>query len=592
MDISIHPMGDCSSVGIESALKMLNGIQTIWKLKWSKKINKPLSYDPEQNLSGLPLPQGDGENIAFVIGITKGKVELGHKLSLFNKLERKALISIYEFHQSDVYDPPQVYWALALANICFRATFSCQCSEETCLGFKEYSIDKLLLKLFHLRICASCEQKVLERHKYLLPELRKLIDVMKCPMDYGTPPIVKKPDLDLLERQIRSQVNKGNTKIFDGYSIITVMHFLEDLIPFLDGLVALGAKKECMSLLVKPYPYSQKSEVHSYLYQNYQETRIEYLDEIPPPDGLLKEFVESCRAKSPLKKIIVIEDGGYLVPFLHRNYNKGENFCIGAVEQTTKGLRKDKELEELKKKTGEKLHFPILNVAKSHFKDEYEAPLVGDAVYFSIIKLLRDEIFAGKKALVVGFGAIGRHVADALRKNGVIVKVFDSEPERLVAAKIRGFETHDSPLELAKGTKLVIGTTGDQSIKREILENMENGTVLVSASSDQIEIDIEHLKRMCHSFQYIEGLGTKYRKKKGEGDDTYLLLADGFPINFYFASGIPNKAIDPILAQLFIGATYLALNHERLECEIIKNKMDDLIKEYGLLRDFLDTHGQ
>jgi S-adenosylhomocysteine hydrolase len=591
MKFLIHQIGKVCPEGMKKALEMLNTVQTVWRTEFQSEIERPASDDPGDYMSAIP----DGTvDKSFVIGVTARMVEQKNKLSLVDHSAMKALISEYQWYQlrKKNYDPPEVFWALALANVCFRCSINESCDQEDCLGFKDYTVDNLLIKLLELRICSCCEKKALAKYKYQFSEFKKLLDILKKPKEYGEPLPFKKPQLEVLNRQTTRQIKKGITSTFDGYGIIIVMHFLEDLIPFLEGLITLGAKKESITLVIKPYPYSQRSVVHSYLYTNHPEIVVEYLSELPPPNDTLKELVETCRSRSPLRKILVIEDGGYVVPFLHKNYSREDAFCIGAVEQTTKGLRKDEDVEKAYKERNETLYFPVMNVAKSNFKDEYEAPLVGRAVISSIQRLLNDESFFGEKALVIGFGAVGREVANALKEAlGMIVRVSDSKRECVAAARVRGFEAAVSPVELVRDAKLIIGTTGRQSIGHDILEKLENGTILVSSSSDLIEIDIEHLGIMAPEQRYEEGLGTWCVRKEGLGEDTYLLLGDGFPVNFYSGSGIPNKAIDPILAQLFIGAMHLAKEHGKLPHSIL-NVMDDLIEEYELLQDFLDIHAR
>jgi adenosylhomocysteinase len=592
MNFSIHQVGDSLPTGIQEAVDMLNRNQTIWKLHWppKSKIDKP-GYDPTEILSLLPTGVGP-PSPSFVTGVTKGKVDIDPKFSILDHSTRKGLITDYNWGLSEDYAPPEVFWAFALANCCFRASINTNCQQQDCLGFEDYTFDKLLLNLLSLRICNNCETKALAKFKYQVPELRKLLDSIKRPKEYKSVPDFRKAELEMLGRQVRRQKQKGCISTFNGYGIVIIMHFLEDLVPFLEGLISLGADEESMVLIVKPYPYAQRPAVHSYLYENHRKIRIEYLNALPPSDDLLKNLIEDCKAKSALGKLLVIEDGGYVVPFLHNNYTEENNFCMGAVEQTTKGLRRDEEIEESYKKLGKKLYFPILNVAKSRFKDEYESPLVGRAVVSSVQRLLSDESFLGEKALVIGFGAVGREVANALKTLGMIVKVSDKEREPVVAAKVRGFEAAVTPLELVRDVKLIIGTTGEQSIGHDTLEKMKNGAILVSSSSDLIEIDIDHLKIMAPEQRYQEGLGTHFVRKQGLSEDTYLLMGDGFPINFYSGSGIPNRAIEPILAQLFIGAIHIAKEYGSLEKHIISDKMDELIKEYKLLQDFLDIHGR
>jgi adenosylhomocysteinase len=596
MNFSICQVGDFLPAGIQQAVEMINRNQTVWRLQWPPKarIDKP-GYNSAQILSLLPSGL-DPKNPSFVIGVTKGKVDIDPKFSILDHSKQKGLITGYKWSVSEdsvkEHVPPAVFWAFALANCCFQVSINTNCQQGDCLAFKDYVCDNLLLSLLNSWICRDCDTKALEKFRYQVPELRKLVDFLKRPKEYESVRALKGTELEILGRQIRRQAEKGCNSIFKGYGIMIVMHFLDDLVPFLEGLLSLGADEESIVLIVKPYPYAQRAAVHSYLYDKRGKIRIEYLDALPPSDDLLRNAVEDCKAKSTLGKLLVIEDGGYIVPFLHNNYTEENNFCVGAVEQTTKGLRRDEEIEESYKKINKKLLFPILNVAKSDFKEEYESPLVGRAVISSIQRLLSNESFFGEKALVIGFGAVGREVANALKTLGMIVKVSDKKPEPIVAAKVRGFETAVTPRELVKDVKLIIGTTGEQSIGRDTLEKIESGTILVSSSSDLIEIDIDHLRIMAPEQRYQEGLGTRFVRKRGFSEDTYLLLGDGFPINFYSGSGIPNRAIDPILAQLFIGAIHIAKEHENLHRGIISNKMDDLIKEYKLLQDFLDIHGQ
>jgi S-adenosylhomocysteine hydrolase len=294
--------------------------------------------------------------------------------------------------------------------------------------------------------------------------------------------------------------------------------------------------------------------------------------------------------KSASGKILVIEDGGYLVPFLHNNYSAEENPCIGAVEQTTKGIRKDESLEAEFKKKSKELYFPVINVAKSNFKDQYESPLVGRSAVHCIQQILSDMHFSGKKALVVGFGAVGREVANSLANQlRMIVSVYDADLDKIAAAKVRGYEASQNLPALTKGATIIIGTTGKTSIAKDILENLTDGSILASASSDQIEIDIPYLNIIAKESIYKPGIGTLYKRHKELSDDTYLLLADGYPINFYFGAGIPTRSIDPVLAQLLIGAIHLASEHQRLN-KGISSIMNDLITQYSLLEDFVNTY--
>ena len=586
MKIRVYQIGEKNIDDLDQVIEVINSNQTLWRLERAANIKRPDSLDAQDIIAIIP-PGERGERESFSIGVTAGEIAQKENASLIYFHEKKALVSytnwkLWTSERKETY-PDKIFWAFTLSNICFQAILENGCSQKYCIGYVRYSFNELLWNLLNLKICNSCKFKLIQKYKYQVREVGNLIAALRSPMDYGQSKNFEVPSLEVLARQINTQATSGNTKIFQDYGIFIVMHFLDDLVPFLEGLITLGAREESIVIAVKPYPYQQRLRLHSYLYRNRPSILVEYFNEFPPSEGILEELLIHCKSKSQRKKVIVIEDGGYIAPFLHRKYNKKTNFCIGSVEQTTRGLRK---IEDVGKKRGAGYLFPILDVAKSRFKEEYESPLVAHSIISSLQKLLPEENFSGGSALVVGFGATGREIAYALKNIGMNVKVYDKEKRGVVAAQIRGFVAEERPEGLLKNVKLVLGTTGDTSIDKRIIDKLENGAILASASSDQVEIDIKYLGTIDRSGEYEEGLGSNFRKGKGRVKDTYLLLGDGFPINFYSGSGIPNKSIDPILAQLFIGAVHLATEHRHLK-KGINRIMDELNEKYNLIEDYL-----
>ena len=561
--------------------QMFRRFQTIFKLAADGPIiPKPASGTVQDNFDVLPLDH----SYDFIIGVTSGMIDHNHELNFINYENKNAVISDDEFQSLEEQAPIEVFWALSLANVVFRLILNKTCETPNCLCSK-ITVSNILLNLLKVDLCENCSKAIQERFRYQIQEIRDLINLIKRFDKYETLPFFTKPSLSILNRQLKRQADIRGRNIFTPYGLIIVMHFLEDLVPFIEGLIYLGARAEAISLIVKPYPYSQRLGVHGYLTENYPGLAIEYLSELPPPDSILDQLTEKCRSHSSEGKLIVIEDGGYMVPYFHRKYSSESNFCIGAVEQTTKGIKSDEKVKSQIKN----LFFPIINVAKSKFKDEYEAPLVGRAIVNNIQRLLPEVNLSGETALVVGFGAIGRQVAYALQKLGLIVRVSDAKLEQRIAPRVQGFEAGQT-VDKIKGCRIIVGTTGEQSISREELANLANGAILVSCSSDQIEIDLKHLQIMAKDIIPIEKYGTEYYVEKGFALDKYVLLADGFPINFFYGSGIPNRAIDPILAQLLIGAVELAVNHE-LTKDIQEEKvMNIIITDNKLMEDFIDVY--
>ena len=75
----------------------------------------------------------------------------------------------------------------------------------------------------------------------------------------------------------------------------------------------------------------------------------------------------------------------------------------------------------------------------------------------------------GKKALVLGFGKIGRGLAYALHRRSCLVSVYDTNPIRRIQALSEGFNITEKILGLGEND-LIFGATGNYSIKVSFTE--------------------------------------------------------------------------------------------------------------------------
>src|SRR5439155_9223199 len=98
---------------------------------------------------------------------------------------------------------------------------------------------------------------------------------------------------------------------------------------------------------------------------------------------------------------------------------------VGVVEQTTSGIRRLDRFEDIP--------IPVFSVAESALKAAVEAPHVAASVIDALTDMLHDETWAGRPALVIGYGKLGRQAAKILRDHERMrVAVYDSQPVMLV----------------------------------------------------------------------------------------------------------------------------------------------------------------
>lgn len=130
----------------------------------------------------------------------------------------------------------------------------------------------------------------------------------------------------------------------------------------------------------------------------------------------------------------------------------------------------------------------------------------------------------GKKVGIVGYGTIGRNIAEAAKNKGAMVSVSENNPVKLLSARSSGYDTVSIP-DLVKESDLIIGATGRKSIGRAEILSLKNNAILASASSKRAEIDVDELENICTAKNATE-IGTWYTMVNG---NKVLLLDTGFP---------------------------------------------------------------
>lgn len=377
-------------------------------------------------------------------------------------------------------------------------------------------------------------------------------------------------------------ITLGNTikgKPFEGKTLLLALHFLKDLVPFVESCKKLGATPSETFLLYKRYRYPDRETIEHFLRsQGFKTCPIEEVDTV-------LEQLQSLRPRGLMKNILVIEDGGYIVPKLHHRFKDLADFTLGAVEQTTRGIRNDRTIKQMK--------FPVISIPGSKLKAEFEPPNVALAIINNIQNVLPNRNFSGRGALVIGFGAIGQEVAVKLRDMlKMQVSVYDVNSDAMTHANEQGFATEENLKSSVKDKFLIVGATGEKSIgKHEILQ-MEHNVFLVSASSEQLEFCVEELNALSSREEKLrdngDEIGTKYVIRNTSKEVN--LLADGFPINFWKSESMPNEVSDVIMSLLLIAAVELA-SGERMEPKIDEQIVNKLSEKYEVSKLFRGFRG-
>ncbi|QNM05329.1 Rossmann-fold NAD(P)-binding domain-containing protein [Qiania dongpingensis] len=289
------------------------------------------------------------------------------------------------------------------------------------------------------------------------------------------------------------------------------------------------------------------------------------------------------------RRLLVVEDGGYHYPVLSQWLSAHPRFVdsvLGSVEQTTAGTRASKE---------GKLLYPAVSVARSAYKVRVESYFVADRVVGELKRMLRRQgsFIDFRDVLLIGYGIIGRSVACCLSLNHVHMQVYDTDAEIRKTAKEDGLTLWDGEF---RDDMLVMGNVGKPSFTKEMLEYFLRGTsgriFLASSSSKQVEFE-EVFDLLAGAQRTRLYQADAYRFPGGK---ELILLAQGFPLNFYDKSSdsLTYGMIDPVFSEMLLSARTLWEQRGRLQNRTYLFGVDEELggteRETGLLNRWMEMN--
>ena len=261
---------------------------------------------------------------------------------------------------------------------------------------------------------------------------------------------------------------------------------------------------------------------------------------------------------------MVLDDGGDLTQMLHEKYPEVLNSIHGISEETTTGVHRLLEMID----NGE-LKVPAINVNDSVTKSKNDNKYGCRHSLNDAIKRGTDILMAGKKALVIGYGDVGKGSSQSLRQEGMIVKVSEIDPICAMQACMDGFEVvspyndgintgskGDINKELLSTTDLVVTASGNIDVcDSAMLETLKAGSVVCNIGHFDNEIDTQYMR---DNWQWDEVKPQVHRVYRSTDKNDYLiLLSEGRLVNLGNATGHPSRVMDGSFANQVLAQMYL-----------------------------------
>ncbi|NRB37778.1 MAG: adenosylhomocysteinase [Pseudomonadales bacterium] len=303
------------------------------------------------------------------------------------------------------------------------------------------------------------------------------------------------------------------------------------------------------------------------------------------------------------KANMILDDGGDLTEMAHNKYPAMLDTIHGISEETTTGVHRL--LEMLEK--GE-LKVPAINVNDSVTKSKNDNKYGCRHSLNDALKRGTDHLLAGKKALVIGYGDVGKGSAQSLSQEGMIVKIAEIDPICAMQACMDGYEvaspyingvnTGDlSGVDAALLSKidLIVTTTGNTDVcDANMLQALKSGAVVCNIGHFDNEIDTAYMRENWEWDEVKPQVHKIYRNKAE--NDHLILLSEGRLVNLGNATGHPSRIMDgsfanQVLAQIYLwegkfadlpeaektAALYVRVLPKKLDEEVAK----DMVEGFG-----------
>ncbi|WP_112320574.1 adenosylhomocysteinase [Oceanibium sediminis] len=217
----------------------------------------------------------------------------------------------------------------------------------------------------------------------------------------------------------------------------------------------------------------------------------------------------------------------------------------GVSEETTTGVHRLYELA----RDGH-LPFPAINVNDSVTKSKFDNKYGCKESLVDGIRRATDTMMAGKTAVVLGYGDVGKGSAASLRGAGARVMVTEVDPICALQAAMDGYEVVTME-EVAPRADIFISATGNKDVIRlEHIREMKDMAIIGNIGHFDNEIQVAALKN--HKWTNIKDQVDMIEMPSG---NRIILLSEGRLLNLGNATGHPSFVMsasftNQVLAQI------------------------------------------
>lgn len=358
-------------------------------------------------------------------------------------------------------------------------------------------------------------------------------------------------ELPVLNAMITAFKSKMSPKPLEKTAVIYVHHALQTSVPVLESMFKLSLAPKNTFVIGKRYSDNdeviKKARSYDLHYQSSSEQSGlgRFKQSFTRDINLLWAEVVSQLDPEKIDNVLILDHGGYATNFVPSDIL--EKFNVVGLEKTSGGLRA----------LNFGPSFPLINMANCAAKRVLESPLIAEAI-LSKLKPVIDMTTIPTECGIIGYGTIGKAIAEKLLSLGHRVIVYDNDPAQLKTKSSRKNLVMTNDLSsLVNFSKFVFGCSGcDVTESMDAFRLAPEQKTLISCSSEDLEFLtlLQYIQKVYNGKARVMANTFSDVVYTNDFGNTIRILRAGFPYNFdHSGESVPANDIQLTRALVLAG---------------------------------------
>ncbi len=361
----------------------------------------------------------------------------------------------------------------------------------------------------------------------------------------------------------------GQQKPLKGARIAGCLHMTIQTAVLIETLIALGAEvrwSSCNIFSTQDHAAAAIAAQNIPVFAWKGETEEEYL-------WCIEQTIKGPNGWTPN---MILDDGGDLTQVMHDMYPDLLKDVRGITEETTTGVHRLYEMAR-----DNKLMVPAINVNDSVTKSKFDNLYGCRESLMDGIKRATDVMIAGKVAVVLGYGDVGKGCAQALKGLGATVWITEIDPICALQAAMEGFRVVRMDDVCSQADIFVTATGNKNVITHNHMKAMRDQAIVCNIGHFDNEIDVAGLS--SYTWEEIKPQVDHVIFPDGK---RIILLAKGRLVNLGCATGHPSFVMSNSFTNQVLAQIELWNHHDQYDKQVyvLPKHLDEKVARLHLAR--------